>query len=69
MEKRYIVFGGFSVLLGILLLFFSKVFTAKMELIHGVGINDLKEYSLVNYPIACFGLGALFILLAFFKKI
>ncbi|GIN85782.1 hypothetical protein J6TS2_21680 [Heyndrickxia sporothermodurans] len=65
MQKMYIVFGGFSILIGIIILFCSTVITANLELVRGVGINEINNYGFSRYAIACFVLGGLFILLSF----
>lgn len=66
MNKSFVTSGIVSILLGIIVLFTTKLFTAYLELTKSVGIEDIKTYGLNNYAIYLFVIGAVLILLGFF---
>lgn len=69
MKKEYVLFGGISILIGIIILYCNSLFSAHLELVHSVGINLISDYHLSYYAIACFVIGLVFIILSFWEKI
>lgn len=63
MNTIYTLVGGFSILFGIVIMFISKMITANLELVHGVGINTIESYHFSYYAVACFVVGGIFIIL------
>lgn len=68
MNSVFMMLSGLSFLLGVFLLFLAKVFTAILEVVYGVGINDINEYGFSYYAISCFVLGVLFLFVLLFGK-
>lgn len=65
MEKGYVIFGGVAILVGIIILYSTAIFTANSELVHGIEAVALKDYKFTYYAIACFILGVISISVSF----
>lgn len=68
MEKIFLIFGGISFLIGIIILYLTEIFTFYVEFVHGIGILDIERYNFSYYAIACFCLGVISILVGLFGK-
>ncbi|WP_146547660.1 MULTISPECIES: hypothetical protein [Rummeliibacillus] len=69
MEKGYVIFGGVAILVGIIILYSTAIFTANSELVHGIEAVALKDYRFTYYAIACFILGVISILIGFINSL
>ncbi|CAH0315713.1 hypothetical protein ACQKOM_14185 [Peribacillus frigoritolerans] len=67
MEKGFLIFSGVSFLVGIIILFISKIVTANLELAENIGINMIQDYNFSYYAIFSFGIGIIFLALSFFN--
>jgi hypothetical protein len=47
MKKEYILFGGISILVGIIVLYCNSLFSAKLELVHSIGTNLIADYHFI----------------------
>lgn len=65
MEKSFLTLSGVSFLVGIIILFISKVVTANLELVHNVGIDTIGDYNFSYYAVASFVIGIIFLILNF----
>ncbi|MEY9865305.1 hypothetical protein ABIE66_000684 [Peribacillus sp. B2I2] len=67
MEKGFLIFSGVSFLVGIIILFISKIVTANLELVNNIGINVIQDYNFNYYAIVSFGIGIIFLFLSFYQ--